>query len=499
MIAALVLVGGACSSDETSPVSGGDDPSSVTAPTTPKPKREPLVLTWAESSLVVAGDCSTGLANQIDLVIQSLEQPRCFVRHASFEAWRPEAGAASLPDLPIADIAELICGAKAFDITFDYESMVVKGTAVFGDVRMDGALSPKYVGRTVAGWTYSLETSVDSEKIPAGSGRLMVMTGEGGQDKKWTIDPVVGGEIVTETLRDGWNAVLTPGIYVASNRDHFAIRDGFETVFVPDNPAAIFFGGRRFPLDDTVPIYAGIVSRGPDSIDRDSIDTCNNPGEPEMPRCGHRYARAGVSIATTDIAGAQALVNQVVIHFDGTRDSDMALRVLRSRGLSDHILIDFDGTIIQSVDLTLAAYHAGMANNRAVSLLFNNMSKNLVKEPNAPMYPEDHDRIEDMQRHPRAKSKIVTINGYELQHYGYTEAQWRSGLSVSRLLVRLLPGLAPAYPKDADGGVLCIPLADAASFSGFLAHSTWEAERWDPGPGFDWERLATAFAPKARP
>src|SRR5262245_32719066 len=55
----------------------------------------------------------------------------------------------------------------------------------------------------------------------------------------------------------------------------------------------------------------------------------------------------------------KSVVRQFVVHHDGCSSSDMCFSVLQNeRGLSVHFMIDNDGTIYQTIDLGLMAYHA---------------------------------------------------------------------------------------------------------------------------------------------
>lgn len=496
--AALGLALGACSSGGDDAATAGGDKSAEPVKTAPPPKRAPLEITWDGALVVVKGDAPPKLGDDIQRAIRELDSEKCGVERSEITVTVARAGSLPSPPLPISDITELICGSKSLDISFEWDALTVEGLVTFRNLLVFDELNPKYQNRDVDGWAYVLGLSADRNVIPPGYGLVLVLPLEQVRDKRWTIEPVVDGAPVEGAIGAGWVGLLKPGIYKASNGDHFGVRDGFETRFVPDNPAALSFGGRRFPLDDDVPVFAGAVALGPDSMDPDSIDSCKLEDQKEE-RCGFRSAKLSGPLAVVDMGGVRAVVNQVVIHFDGTPDAVMGRRVLRSRALSEHLAIDFDGTVFQALDLSLNGYHALAGNDQSVDISFNNIAQNLVREPNAKMYKESHPRIEEMRRHPRPRSPVAVIHGYRCQSYGYTEAQWRSGLSVSRLLLRLFPAIEPAYPEDPEGGHIRVALEDPGAFRGFLGHSAWEVQRWDPGPGFDWERLATAFAPRSRP
>jgi N-acetylmuramoyl-L-alanine amidase len=188
-------------------------------------------------------------------------------------------------------------------------------------------------------------------------------------------------------------------------------------------------------------------------------------------------------------------ISQVVFHIDGCRDAAMCFTVLRARGLSTHFIIDWDGTIFQVLDVRDCAYHGGEANGKSVGIDLNNLMKNLVREPDGEMYPSGHTRYEEMMKpeFKRPKSDVKEIAYAKVQAYGYTEAQYTAIIELLRVL-QIELDIKNAYPIGLDGEVIHTPLEDAASHEGFIAHWHWESQRWDPGPGFDWQRIYHALA-----
>lgn len=212
------------------------------------------------------------------------------------------------------------------------------------------------------------------------------------------------------------------------------------------------------------------------------------------PCYGPRYVKPGQPVKSFE--DLVETVNQVVLHIDGCHDAAMCFRVLKSRSLSTHFIIDWDGTLYQCLDVMQQGYHAGAANGKAVGIDLNNMMKNLVKEPNAEMYPTGHPRYEEMMKKEfrRPKSDVQTIAYSKVQSYGFTDAQYTALIELLRVLIIKLPNIQNAYPMTLDGDVVRTPLEDAASHAGYMAHWHWEAQRWDPGPGFDWARVYHSLA-----
>lgn len=196
------------------------------------------------------------------------------------------------------------------------------------------------------------------------------------------------------------------------------------------------------------------------------------------------------------IEEAAKAIHQVVLHTDLTMDSKVCFDVLVARGLSTHFMIDWDGVIFQGLDPLYQAFHAGDANNGSIGVDLNNYMKNLVREPDAPMYYQKHSRIAEMQKKEfrRQKSPKMRINGAEVRSYGYTDAQYLSLIELLKALIKKLPRIQPFPPMDEKGEVIPNMLEDAVGFEGFLAHWHITGNRWDPGPGFDWQRVRHALA-----
>ena len=85
------------------------------------------------------------------------------------------------------------------------------------------------------------------------------------------------------------------------------------------------------------------------------------------------------------------------------------------------------------------------------------------------------------------------INGRRHVAVGYTDAQYRALVQVINGLQRIFRGIKAEAPIGPDGGVLDRKLAAPTAFSGVLGHWHVSATKWDPGPGFDWERVLIAL------
>jgi hypothetical protein len=179
------------------------------------------------------------------------------------------------------------------------------------------------------------------------------------------------------------------------------------------------------------------------------------------------------------LAAAQAAITQFVIHHDGCTSADMCWSVLQNeRGLSCHFLVDNNGTIFQTIDLALMAYHAAEFNIRAIGVEFCNRG-------DAKKFPG----VYSGGKHGPERAPLdCVINGYKYHAYEFTKAQLDSFTKLARELKRILPNLPVEYPQKAPGEAAweTLPRAGAFSFNGYLGHYHLTGQKWDPGP-FDFK------------
>lgn len=177
----------------------------------------------------------------------------------------------------------------------------------------------------------------------------------------------------------------------------------------------------------------------------------------------------------------KSAISQVVLHLDGARNSRQCFAFLKSRGCSTHIMIDWDGTVYQPLAIKNVAWHAPAVNQISVGIdLCNPVKPSKVTHPG-----ELQDR----------GIKQGVINGGRVKALGYTEAQYEALLAVLEGLFKLFPTLKRQVPVDANGRILRSKLA-TPDFKGVVGHYHVQANRWDPGPGFDWERIIVGIRGK---
>jgi N-acetylmuramoyl-L-alanine amidase len=175
----------------------------------------------------------------------------------------------------------------------------------------------------------------------------------------------------------------------------------------------------------------------------------------------------------------KAVIKQFVVHHDGCSSADMCFAVLQNeRGLSCHFLIDNDGTIYQTIDLSLMAYHAAEWNVSSIGVEFCNRG-DAKKEPNY---------YSSGRAGPKRDVKPCKINGHTILAFDYTPKQYDAFIKLARALQRLLPNLPAEFPQSSAGVQSwdTMPMGASFAFSGYIGHYHLTNQKWDPGP-FDFK------------
>lgn len=171
------------------------------------------------------------------------------------------------------------------------------------------------------------------------------------------------------------------GIYKVPGGSYIAVPEG-KTVHVrPDESRGVSVGGLPFQLDTDVKLVAEGDEGGL------SFARAKTTRPSEMPRFGDRNLKPGEKVEGPALLEHRDLIHQLVLHSDVAADSKSAFREALERELSDHFLIDFDGTLYQTLDVAANAYHSGEVNDRSISVTLNNLMRNLVREPEGNGYP----------------------------------------------------------------------------------------------------------------
>src|SRR5688572_4185374 len=197
-------------------------------------------------------------------------------------------------------------------------------------------------------------------------------------------------------------------------------------------------------------------------------------GIPRVRRIATRPALRSLKDNPT-LRAAQSVLRHFVLHHDGCPSAATCFNVLHNeRGLSCHFLIDNDGTIFQTIDLALAAWHAAQWN-------FGSIGVELCNYGDARARPDYYSSGKHGQNR---NEKVCKINGHKILAFDYTEAQYDSFAKLVRALQRLLPNIPLEYPQSSPGVQSWETLPEQASFgfSGYITHYHLTNQKWDPGP-----------------
>ncbi|ACY15883.1 peptidoglycan recognition protein family protein [Haliangium ochraceum] len=177
------------------------------------------------------------------------------------------------------------------------------------------------------------------------------------------------------------------------------------------------------------------------------------------------------------LEAVQNSIRQFIVHHDGCPSAKVCFNVLHNeRGLSCHFLMDNDGTIYQTMDLSLMAYHAAGFNARSIGIEICNRG-DAKRDPN--YYSKKGQKRE---------ATTVRIHGHVYKCFRFTPQQIEAMQALSQGISRALPNLPLEYPQDQPGQQAWGEIPNAAQFAGILGHYHTTRRKWDPGP-FDFKEL----------
>ena len=245
---------------------------------------------------------------------------------------------------------------------------------------------------------------------------------------------------------------IGPGRYELADGTWVRIHPGHRTIVNPEGPVMVV-GGRRYRLGWEVQKLVG-------------------PEEEGGLRVGGRTSVRG---GDGELEGAVA---RAVIGADLAASAAEGHARLVRLGRPVHFLIDFDGTVFQTLDLAQVA--KGMPADE-IHIALNNM---LV--PDGAAHPERHPRRAEMLAFERSGPDFALVDERLVTVHGYTHAQvWALG-GLLRRLVELFPRLGRGF--EWEPGVLSpfepVERVERAGDGIYLA-SQLDPKRRDPGPGLD--------------
>jgi N-acetyl-anhydromuramyl-L-alanine amidase AmpD len=173
----------------------------------------------------------------------------------------------------------------------------------------------------------------------------------------------------------------------------------------------------------------------------------------------------------------------VVLYTARTETVAEAFETLQTNGQSTHFIIDGNGTVYQTLDLTLQANQNPRWDAESITIHLTNPLPDLAGGEGVGGHL---DRREVTGR--------VSINGALRQSLTYTPAQHGALAALLRDLNDTFPGVAARYPATAVGEVIPNALAldpnsGGGPFRGVVAHWHLDSGTWAPGPGLDWSLL----------
>jgi N-acetyl-anhydromuramyl-L-alanine amidase AmpD len=203
-------------------------------------------------------------------------------------------------------------------------------------------------------------------------------------------------------------------------------------------------------------------------------------------------------------------VDQFVLHYDVAGVSRTCFKVLESRGLSVHFMLDLDGTIYQTCDLQERTFHATKSNPRSVGIEIANMGAYTNTTALQEWYRKGPDgrtvitipaRLGDgglknksvVLRPDRNDLIVGPIHGKTYRQYDLTPQQYAALAKLTAALATAFPRITLNYPRDARGSLITTDLTDAqwAAYTGVLGHYHVQRGKQDPGPAMQWDRLMT--------
>ena len=210
-----------------------------------------------------------------------------------------------------------------------------------------------------------------------------------------------------------------------------------------------------------------------------------------------------------DLPLLQNLVDQFVLHYDACGTSRQCFKVRQDvRDLSVHFMLDLDGTIYQTLDVKERAWHASIANTRAVGIEIANIgahppgqeeafrewyrrdSKGAMRVTIPARFGDGGLRTAGFVARPARAAPIQgVVQGQTLRQYDFTPEQYRALIQLTATLCKVFPKLKCDYPRDAAGQFVprILPDDEYERYHGLLGHFHIQTNKVDPGPAFQWD------------
>lgn len=270
----------------------------------------------------------------------------------------------------------------------------------------------------------------------------------------------------------------------------------------------ILFGGRKVPINTSYPVYVFENETAPSFYHPEKTLSPDRLMQmsllrPELRTYSYRYGRHQnfnrtpdqlFSTTREELDDLGLFIHQIALHHDVTTCAKDTFNVLCTRGLSTHFVVNYDGALYQFMDCYHVAWATGDNNTHSIAIDMNN-----------PVYIDTKDD-------PAAGLRDIyqgKINGEVKTMLGYTEAQYETIIALIKAFISpvQVPGEEPWIPLpilaencfppiSENGEVINRLLRDSVGFKGFLGHYHCSANKWDPGPAFDWMRVLSGIKGK---
>lgn len=171
-------------------------------------------------------------------------------------------------------------------------------------------------------------------------------------------------------------------------------------------------------------------------------------------------------------------IDCVILHWDVANSSKGCFQALKHQALSIHLMIDYDGTAYQSLDLAKKAFHASAENDHTVGIEINNPYYVGKNNPNWP-------RQIVSSRTPRQSGKFH-------EHLDFRSEQKTRVVEVVEALCFILNIPRKLPPLDSEGKVVTRLLKDD-EIRGVVGHFHTSINKIDPGDTL-WPMLQEHFS-----
>ncbi|RHZ83086.1 hypothetical protein Glove_99g301 [Diversispora epigaea] len=171
-------------------------------------------------------------------------------------------------------------------------------------------------------------------------------------------------------------------------------------------------------------------------------------------------------------------IDCVILHWDVCKSSKNCFQTLSNRKLSIHLMIDYDGTVYQSLDLAKKAWHASSENDHSIGIEINNPYDVQQYDPNWPR--------------EIVSSRTPNKEGSFHKHLDFRPEQKTRVVEVVEALCSIINIPRKLPPLDSEGEVVVRTLKKN-EIKGVVGHFHTSNVKIDPGDTL-WPMLQESFS-----